>query len=138
MKKILFSLMIVALLLIGANVFADTADLYDDKICLINDSGDKLATIIPITQIIPNKDWVTKITISSTGTSALSENYVAIYDASTIANINVKNCEGEWEAKTANESVTHDYKRPLMIYNGVGIIQGAYSSVMIEWERRRP
>ena len=141
MKKLLFSLMIVALLSMGANVFADTADLYDDKVCIINNSGDAITTLIPVTQIVPNKDWITRISVSSTGTSVLSEAFCAIYDASTVvimADTGTKTCEGEWEAENLYGSITHDYKRPLKIYNGVVIRQGAYSTVMIEWERYRP
>lgn len=140
MKKLIFGL-IVALFFLGANVFADTVDLNNNQWCITNDSGDKLVTTIPITLLVPGKCRILKITVSPTGTSALAECYVGIYDASseTAMQTNAaKVCEGEWEADAEYESVTHDYARGLKIQNGATFIQGAYSAVTVEWERHTP
>jgi len=140
MKKLLVSFIAIAFVLVGINAFADTADLNNQKYLIINDAGDKADFTIPTTLCIPGKSRIIKVTVSPTGTSAQSEVYVALYDASslTVASLN-KVCEGEVEANDEHDTAYLQYTaRGLKIANGCTIVQGAYTAVLVEWENYTP
>jgi len=136
MRKILSIFAIVALLVAFSGT-AEAAALRDTKYTIDNSSGtSSLTTLVPIALIIPNKSRIVSVIVTPTspGTGAHYENIVAVYDASSIAGlIETKAMEGEVERNDA-DSGEIEWKRPLKIYNGCVIAQGAKTVVNIEFE----
>ncbi len=134
MKKILSSLIVIALLFV-CSAPAMGAALTDKKYSILNDAGGSLTTLVPIALIIPNKSRVIKVTVTTMkNPSAGTECLVAIYDASSISGlIDTKAMEGEIESD-GDKSAVLEWKRCLKIYNGCVIGQGAYTVVNIEYE----
>lgn len=134
-----FIFVVLALVLMSQVVSAAPWDLNDEKRVIVNTTGVGITTFIPTTIIRPNKDRVFKITVSSALPAGFTstENFAALYDCTTAAGTLISALEGEIESSSA-ANVDLEWKRPLRIFNGVTILQGAYTVVLIEWEKVTP
>ena len=142
MKK-LFCFVAIALLVAGlsTSAFAASAstDLHDTKYTIVNNSATATATTIASGIIGGGSQYellsveVTQYLAGHTGTTG--EALVAVYDSALpITSIGAfVECELESNDDT---SVSKEWVRPLKIYNGVTIMQGAYSVVTIEYQKR--
>lgn len=133
MRKILLSLMIVALLVVYAGSVQAAAP-SDKKYVIVNDTATKATKSISTSIIRPGKDRilrfeVTDITAAGGGTEVVA----ALYDCTTAGGTSNQVLEGEKESDDS-DSVEEIYIRPLRIANGVTIVQGAHTIVLIEWE----
>ena len=142
MKKLLL-ILIVPLLLMGLSTLAFAADTYqlsDQKYAIANTSATTKVTYIPTTVIRDRgRDRVFKVTVNSILGAGLThtEGIVAVYDCTSAAYLLASSMEGEIESNDS-DSVSLEYKRPLTIYNGVAIAQGAFTTVLVEWEKVMP
>jgi len=140
MKK-LFALFIAIVLMsaVAAPAFADYAstDCYDTKYLITNTTGAAKISTVPSTLISGDGKYVLlAVTVGPTngGTGTSAEALVGIYDSSTILGASNGNLECEIESYN-EETTTMQWVRPLKIYNGVTVVQGAYSVVTIEYMR---
>ena len=150
MKKLL-SIIAIALLIAGlstGSAMAADGDLGDnpltgDVYCIINsDSSIAIATLIPITDIIPGKSRITRIevmplAVTSAGDS-VGEWTVSMNDKSSIHNVTDKTVECEMEVDGDGGSAVKEYTRPYLVQNGCVITQGPRTVVTVEWEYYRP
>ncbi len=139
MRKILLSLMIVALLVVYAGPVQAAAP-SDRKYVIVNETTTSKVTCIPTSLIRPGKDRVLRFEVSSLTPylgSASTEVIAALYDCTTAGSAINKVLEGEKESNDS-DTVEERYIRPLRIANGVTMIQGARTVVLVEWERLIP
>ena len=136
MKKLILGL-VVALVLMGAVAHAaDNQQLTDYKYMIVNNAEGTLVTPIPTAVIDPAKHRIlcfeVGFVMGSSG-STNTESVACLYDATSAGMATNKVAEGEIESNDA-DTVTKTYKRPLNLMNGVTMMQGSYTVVMIEWE----
>lgn len=136
MKK-LFVFVAIALLVGGLAGSAFALDeLHDTKYVSVNDSASVVCRPVPSTLIGDNGEYeILSISVSPLLTSTSSEAVAAIYDAASLTRSVNTNLECEIEAGTVVTAMDKKWVRPLKIYNGVYIGQGAYSIVTIEYQR---
>lgn len=133
MKKLLFSFVIVVLVLMGTQVFADNPNLDDTKYLIVNDSGENaLTTHIPTSIINPTKHRILRFKVCELMNH--SEGFVCLYDATSSGYVTEKVAEGELELNDYNSQAEERYIKPLNLKNGVTIHQGIKTAVLVEWE----
>lgn len=133
MRKFLSILTMIALLVTFFTLPAMAEeDLTGYVYTIANETGSPITTLIPITLIIPGQCRILRYTVSRN--AATAGDFASLHDASSITAATNKACEGELES-TTGETVSHRYLRPLTISNGCVINQGAYTTVVVEWER---
>lgn len=140
MRKI-FSFLAIALLIAGLSMISVSAraeeDSSDHKYVISNATGETtLATAISTDIIEPGKHRILRFKVTNTA-SGNTEVVAGIYDASSVGNATVNRLEGEIESNDS-DSVEERYIRPLAIANGIVILQGSHTIVMVEFERYRP
>jgi len=142
MKKML-SFVAIALLVMGlaTSVFAvppyASTDCYDTKYTIVNNSTTTKVSIIPSSLIGANGTYeLLKVDVSRSANPAgtAGESLVAIYDSIVPLTSIGAFCECELESND-DDTISKTWVRPLRIYNGVTIMQGAYSVVSIEYQR---
>ena len=147
MKRYLVVILALAFLL-GPTVmaFADSPwTLADEKYTIVNTTSATKVTTLPTTVFRAGKDRVFRLSVTNSGlaptAATYSDNFAAIYDCAALGSTSsfalVSSLEGEIEA-SGDETVNLEWKRPLKIYNGVTILQGAYTTVTVEWEKVNP
>jgi len=139
MKK-LFSLFIAIALLAAVASPCLAAFPSDTKYTITNTSAVSQITTIPSSLIgADGKFALLRVTvgrtIGHTGTSA--EAVVGVFDATNPLTATNGNLECEIESNDF-DTESMDWIRPLKIYQGVTVVQGAYSVVSIEYMRLRP
>ena len=138
MRKILLSLMIVALLVVWAGPVQAAAP--SPKVYVITNTTTTVqSTSIPTSIIRPGKDRVLrfKVTSALVTPSTAVEAVAALYDSATTGGALATVLEGEVESNDS-DSVEEVYSRALRIANGVTIVQGAHTVVTVEWEYFSP
>ncbi len=140
MKKI-FCFMLCATLLLGFAVSAfgayTSTDLYDTKLTITNAAATVKMTVVPTSLVGTDATYeLLKVDvgqcINHTGTSA--EAVVGIYDAADASYWSNAFLECELESND-DTTATKTWIRPLKIYNGLLIVQGAYSVVTVEYQK---
>lgn len=140
-------LILVAVMLFGGfctYVMADSSSVENtEKIVLVNTGTTSQATAIATSAsgdsvyIAPGKHRIVKMVVSNIAPGASTEVVAGLYDAASVGAATNTAIEGEIESNS-QDSVTLEYSRPLKLVNGLTVIQGAYTSVLIEYERYRP
>jgi len=129
MKKFLV-ILLLCVVLFGGKAFAiepvTAAIVYEYDIS--NDSGGPLTTLIPTYAIRPNVDKIVGYTVMPTEGQVNTESYVGLYDTTSSALSGEK--LGELEASD-NASKNDHFIRPKKILNGVGVRQGARTTVIV-------
>ena len=142
MKKML-SFVAIALLVMGLatsafGAYAST-DCYDTKYTIVNTAAVAKTSVVPTSLIKDNAEFellkVDVCTAISGAAGTTGEAVVGIYDASAPQYANNASLECELEASSTQETASKSWVRPLKIYNGVVVVQGAYSVVSIEYQR---
>jgi len=137
MKKVIFFL-ILAFVLMGVIPAMAENELGDYKQIIVNNTAEKVATLIPTTLIIPGKCRILKVTCATLASAGGgTENVIALNDASSVGAMTDKNSEGETESNDSDDAVL-SYVNSLRISNGCVITQGAFTVVLVEWERVIP
>lgn len=143
MRKIISILSVMALLVMfSLPAMAATSE----KLTITNRSGDNLYTVVPNSAnadgrpyIKPRKHRVLRFRVSHVSNDLVndedeaSENWAVLHDATTLGGATDKTAEGEIESEDFR-SVEERYDRPLRIVNGVVLGQGAWTSLLIEYE----
>ena len=133
MKK--FAFLLVLALLLASVMPAYAVAPSDNKYVITNTTAISQATAVSTSIIAPNIARILKVTVTSAlpkGATS-TETVVGVYDATSSGAALNSALEGEVEGTTA-ATVEIKYERPLKVYNGITIIQGAYTVVVIEWE----
>lgn len=141
MKKFI-SFVAIALLVMGLattafGAYAST-DLFDTKYTITNQTAKTVATIVPSSLISGDGSYQilsmdVGLASGQTGTSA--EIVAGLYDGTTLLHTAVGFLECELESNAYQATASKRWIRPLKIYNGVIVVQGAYSTVTLEYQR---
>lgn len=141
MKKLLCFIACAAILLsasLAYGAYAST-DLHDTKYTIVNTAATAKTTVIPSSLIGGDSQYeLLKVDIGTAISGAAGttgEAVVGIYDATGMLGANNAALECEIES-TDNDTLSKTWIRPLKIYNGVVIVQGAYSVATIEYQKR--
>ena len=160
MKKALALMMVVGILFSCIPAFADgqvgfSGTQYTEKWNAVNNTANAVYVVIPTSKaangrayIQPGKHRIVSLFVQGFPANATvagipngstaTEGVAAIYDATSIASANNKNIEGEIEHSNQGGGVTLNYTRPLKVKNGIVLIQGAFTTVKLEYERIQP
>lgn len=133
MKKIVF--LLVLALLVCSTVPAMAVVPSDNKYVIYNSGATTKVTVVPTALIKPRESRILKMTVTSVlknGSTAV-EAVAGLYDTTTGSSAIDNNMECEIESNDS-DSVSYEFARPLRIYNGVVILQGAHTVVQLEWE----
>ncbi len=104
-----------------------------DTYTSVNSSVTSLTTYVSTSTVIPGIHKILSIAVAPFSESGTASG-VAIYDATTAAQITNSNMKGECES-VANSSNDRVFPYPKPLSNGLAIVQSAKSVVTIEYTR---
>ena len=126
--------LVLALFLVGSMAYG--AELKDQKYTIVNTTGTSKATTISTSIIQPNISRIIKVTVTSALPAGFTstENVVGIYDCASVGATLNSALEGEVESASAATVEINYEGRPLKVYNGLSVVQGAYTVITVVFE----
>jgi len=98
-----------------------------------NDTAAAITTTVSATTIVKNRTLIHGFTVAPTRSNAYSP-YAALYDEASGDTHLVANLKGEAEAG-ANESRNKEFPRPKTVANGLTIVLGPYSAIILDYSK---
>ena len=134
MRKLLAVVLGVVFVGLGVSdcfaAYSDSTAIQEYEYSIVNDTGVKKTTVIPITSIRPLVDKITGYAVTPNFNGGGSETYIGIYDDTTVACVGEK--FGEMETPNATALIAgENFMRPKKITNGVVVIQGANTTAIV-------
>lgn len=144
MRKILASLMVAILCIVFSGIAMADSQVQDSIVwCNVNDTAVAVGFAFPTTTdaadrvfFEPGKHRLLRFELTNIA-SISTEMIAAVYDSASIAAAGNQQIEGEIESNDS-DSVEEVYIRPLAVKNGLVVRQGAYTILLVEYERYRP